>query len=163
MTNAPADEPVYFDAVLRPNRSLGPRGFALLMGAIALASFATGVAFLSAGAWPVLGFFGLDVLLIYIAFRASYRSARGFETVRLTAGGVEVRRVDAAGRAVSWRAPAHWLRVDLDKLDEYRSRLVLRTHGRACQVGAFLAPEERAALAAALAAAVGRLKRGEAP
>jgi uncharacterized membrane protein len=50
----------------------------IALGAI---SFITGVLFLAAGAWPVLGFFGLDVLLVYIAFRLNYRSGRLYETL----------------------------------------------------------------------------------
>ena len=67
----PSRETVYFDAVLHPHRSLGPRGFAILMGALGALSLISGIVFLSAGAWPVFGFFGLDVLIMYIAFTGS--------------------------------------------------------------------------------------------
>ena len=70
------DEVIYFDAVLTPNRSLSPRGFAVLMTVVGVASFACGVAFLSMGAFPVVGFFGLDALAVYIAFRSSFRRQR---------------------------------------------------------------------------------------
>ena len=72
---ADAEEPA-FSAVLTPHRSLGPRGFLLLMAAVAVASFTTGLVFLLAGAWPVIAFLAADVLLIYWAFLLSYRSGR---------------------------------------------------------------------------------------
>src|SRR5260221_5022737 len=79
-----ADAPVLFDVLLMPNRSLPPLGFALLMAAVSLLSFGAGVTFYLIGAWPVIGFLGLDVALIYIAFRVSFRSMRASETLRLT-------------------------------------------------------------------------------
>src|SRR5690348_16343440 len=73
-----------FRAILHPHRSLEPKGFLILMLAIGGVSFLMGMAFLIMGAWPVLGFFGLDVLLIYVAFRLNYRAARAYEVVELT-------------------------------------------------------------------------------
>src|SRR3990170_5354938 len=95
-------EPVLFDAVLQPHRSLGPVGFALLMGAVAAVGFGTGVVFLMAGAWPVFGFCGLEVLLIYVCFRLNYRSGGLFERVRLTGAALTVERRDWRGRARLW-------------------------------------------------------------
>jgi uncharacterized membrane protein len=149
-------ERIYFDAVLRPNRSLGARGFVLLMAALAALSFAGGVAFVSVGAWPVFGFLGLDIALIYVAFRASYRSGRLAETVRLTDAALEVRRIDAYGRAAAWRVPPTWLRVEIDNAGEHDCRLTLRSHGESVILGAFLAPQERSELATALRAALAR-------
>jgi uncharacterized membrane protein len=153
---------VYFDAELRPNRSLGARGFVALMAGLAAISFGAGIAFVSIGAWPVAGFFGLDVLLVYAAFRVSYRGARLSERIRVTETEIEVRRIDAYGRAQVWRAPAHWLQVRLEEPQEHHSRLILRTHGQSVAVGAFLAPEERATLAGAIKDALGRRRAGPA-
>ena len=81
-----------FDAVLHPHRSLSPSGFVILMVAVSLVCFAAGVAFALIGAWPVFGFFGLDVLLIYFAFRINYRWGRMYETVVLTEDTLTVER-----------------------------------------------------------------------
>ena len=81
--NAPADEPALFCALITPHRSLGGAGFLVLMAAIGGVSFAAGIVFLILGAWPVVGFFGLDVVLIYWAFRINYRAARAYEATQL--------------------------------------------------------------------------------
>ena len=73
-----------FDAELRPHRSLSPQGFLWLMGGICLFSFSAGLAFFLVGAWPVIGFLGADVLLIFFAFRVNYRRAHMRETLKLT-------------------------------------------------------------------------------
>lgn len=150
---APAAEaaaPPSFDAVLHPQRSLSPSGFLSLMLVLAGISFTAGIAFLSVGAWPVLGFFGLDVLLVYAAFRLNYRSGRAYQTVQLTPTELVVRDVDPRGRERSWRFEPTWLRVELEEPPGPRSPLALCSHGGTLVIGAFLTPEEKRDFAAAL-------------
>ena len=85
--NATGREPTLFSAILTPHRSLGGAGFLVLMLAVIIVSFASGLFFFLIGAWPVMGFLGLDVLLIYWAFRISYRTADAFEEVTVTPTG----------------------------------------------------------------------------
>lgn len=150
--------PVFFDAVLYPHRSLPPEGFVVLMLLLSGVSFAAGVSFVLMGAWPIVGYFGLDVLLVYIAFRASYRSARMHEWVRLTEDTLTVERVGRRGERRRWQFQPFWLRVVLEERDE-TNRLVLTSHGRELVVGGFLAPAERRNLAAALKEALVRWRR----
>ena len=150
--------PVFFDAVLHPHRSLPPQGFTLLMLVLSVVSFAAGVSFVFLGAWPIFGYFGLDVLLVYLAFRASYRSARMHEWVRLTAETLTVERVSQRGERRRWQFQPFWLRVVLEEQEE-TNRLVLASHGRELVVGGFLAPAERRSLAVALKQALGRWRR----
>src|SRR5262245_29933371 len=91
--NDPNGEPTIFSAVLTPNRSLGPTGFLIFMLVLGGISFTAGMMFLIAGAWPVCGFFGLDVLLVYWAFRVNYRTARAYEVVRVTPSELTLRKV----------------------------------------------------------------------
>ncbi len=147
--------PVFFDAVLYPHRSLPPRGFMLLMLLLSVVSFAAGVSFMLLGAWPIFGYFGLDVLLIYLAFRASYRSARMHERVSLTEATLTVERVSQYGERRRWQFQPFWLRVVLEEQEE-SNRLVLASHGRELVVGGFLAPAERRNLALALKEALSR-------
>ena len=143
--------PAPFDAVLYPNRSLGPFGFHLLMAAIVLVSGGIGAAFVIVGAWPVTGFLGLDVLLVYLAFRWNYRQGRRAEFIHLRGDELEVRRVEPNGQRREWRFDAHWVRVTLDDADR---QLHLSSHGRGLVVGSFLSPQERVEVARALRVAL---------
>lgn len=147
----PPVHPVYFDALLTPHRSLGPRGFAVLMAGLALVSFIAGAAFVSLGAWPVTGFFGLDLALVYLAFRLNYRGGRLTELVRLDAHDLIVRRVTPRGAVYAWRFEPTWVRVERW---EAPPALALRSHGRRLVLGRHLNEEERDRIAQRLTAAL---------
>jgi uncharacterized membrane protein len=144
----------FFSAVLLPHRSLGRKGFLVLMGFISALSFLTGVGFYLLGAWPVLGFFGLDVLLIYGAFRLNYRAARLYETVELTDRELRVTRVHPSGRAESWVFNPYWVRLELEESETSANRLSLRSHGRVLRFASFLSNDEKRDFAHALDAAL---------
>ncbi len=152
---SPAEAPL-FDAELRPHRSLSPRGFLLLMTAIGTLSFCAGLGFFLAGAWPVIGFLGLDVLLIYLAFKASYRSGRLVERLQLTPQQLIVGRTWPSGRHRAWNFQPYWLQVDYAKQPQHDSQLVLCSHGQSLVIGSFLTKEERGEVAEALRAALAR-------
>ena len=148
----PAERPpALFDAVLYPNRSLGRFGFHLLMAAIVLVSAAIGAAFVLAGAWPVTGFLGADILLLYLAFCWNYRQGRRAEFIQLDGAELVVRRVEPSGHRREWRFDAHWVRV---AVDDASHQLTLSSHGRSLEVGAFLSPKERREVGGALRAAL---------
>lgn len=149
-----ASSPFLLDATLTPHRSLTPRAFMVLFGAFGVASFTTGLIFASMGAWPVLGFFGIDVLLFYIAFRMSYRQARHCEIVRVTRQQLTVRRVQPDGRQKVWSFEPAWARVELHRPEEHDCRLEIASGRRSLTLGTFLAPEERVAFAADLRRAI---------
>jgi uncharacterized membrane protein len=160
---APCGPAMPFDAVLYPHRSLAPLGFQVLMAAIVLASVALGAGFVLAGAWPVTGFLGLDVLLLYLAFRWNYRAGRCAELIRLDQDGLCVRQVRPDGRTRAWRFEPHWVRVTIDDPPRHDSQLVLSSHGRALAIGAFLTAAERAEVAEALRAALATHRRLDNP
>lgn len=154
-----ADRQVYFAAALRPNRSLGRRGFWILMAVTSAFAFGIGTAFMLIGAWPVLGFCGLEIALLYWAFRANYRGGRGGEKLRLTGKMMEVTRISPYGRERHWRFEPTWLQVLIDEPPEHHSKLELASHGRSLEIGAFLTPEERLQVAHALRDALARWRR----
>ena len=158
MTEAASDPTPQFETVLRPHRSLSPHGFLCLMLVVAGVSFVTGVAFVMLRAWPVTGFFALDALLIYGAFRLSYRSGRMRETIRLVGDDVTIERVGVRGEVQHWRFQAFWLRIRLIEIGSRDNRLLLASHGRELAVGSFLTSDERRALAAGLDAALTRYR-----
>jgi uncharacterized membrane protein len=162
-TTAETASTVFFDAVLHPHRSLPPRGFALVMAVLGGASFCMSVGCVLIGAWPITGFFGLDVLLVYVAFRLSYRSARLPEHVRLTEDDLSVERVGVRGDRRRWQFQPFWLRIVLEERDEDSNRLVLTSHGRSLVLASFLGPAERRRLALQLKDALARWRRSITP
>ena len=147
--------PIYMDAELRPNRSLSMSGFQLVMIVMAVASFAVGCLFLSIGAWPVIGFFGLDVLLLWLAFRASYRAgARERERVRVTAARVDVARDDAKGQTRWWTASPYFARVEVVEAEDAHPEISLRAGPDRLPLAVCLSPHERLGFAKALEAAL---------
>ncbi len=149
-----------FSATLTPHRSLSKKGFLILMGALSALSFVTGLAFAWTGAWPVLGFFGLDVALIYLAFKLSYRSGRLYERVDLDRERLTVVRVHPSGKVERYEFPAYWVRVLLELLPDGRNDLRLTSHGRVVPLGRFLTNEERDSFATALQTALRRARAG---
>lgn len=147
-----------FEAVLYPNQPLGRAGFIVLMLGVSSVSVAMGVAFVLVGAWPVAGFFGLDVLLLYLAFRAVRRQALRRELIRLDSSGLYVRRIEADGTAKDWRFEPYWVRVDMDDPPRNNSLLTLVSHGLRVRVGTFLTLEDRLDLARALRNALNRYR-----
>ncbi len=155
------DGELLFDAILRPHRSLSAFGFLLLMGVLSTVSFVAGMVFLLQGAWPVMGFFGLEIALIYGAFKLNYRSGRVVETVQLGREELLVRRIDPKGRVFSWTFHPNWLRVKMDDPPEHKSQLELTSHGRRLIIGAFLTPEERLDVAKELRTALSHWREPE--
>ena len=148
--DAASTTPVLFERVLWPHRSLPPRGFRMLMLGLGLLSLAAGIGFVSVGAWPICGFFGLDIALLYLAFRLSYRSARQRETLRLADDQFTVERVGVYGERRQWRFQPFWLRIVLEERPDESNRLLLASHGKSLAIGDFLAPAPRRELAATL-------------
>ena len=146
-TAAKPDDRVLFEAVVYPHRSLSKFGFLLVMGLMAVCSFTLGTAFYLAGAWPVVGFLGLDVLIVYVAFRLNYRHARAYETLTLRSSRLDVVQVNAAGRIRRAALQPYWLSVVLEKASGRTPWLVLRSHGRGLEIAAFLPEEEKETLA----------------
>lgn len=156
----PAEAPApLLDVVVYPHRSLSPTGFLVLMAVLCACSFTVGLIFYLSGAWPVVGFLGLDVLIVYVAFRLNYRAGRAYETVRLTREALEITRVDPAGRGRRITLQPYWLAVDMDDPPRHHSRLTLRTHGRRLEIGSFLTPDEKLDLARALRRALEQTRR----
>ena len=153
MSDMPSDK-VIFATTVAPYRSLPPRSLAWIMVGLAAFAFCSGIGFVLAGAWPVTGFFGFDIALLYLAFRLSYRSARQRESLRLTQEALDVERVGVHGERQQWRLEPTWLRVTIDENRQGRGRLLLSSRGRTIGLGAFLGSEDRHRLADDLKAAL---------
>jgi uncharacterized membrane protein len=156
-------EPTIFSALITPPRSLGQAGFVIVMGLMAGVSFVAGMVFLLMGAWPVFGFFGLDVLLLYIAFRINYRAAAAYEQVTVTPSELTVRKVSHRGQVREWTLNPLWVRLEKVIHEEFGiERLFLVTRGKKLTIAGFLGPKEKESFAQALSQALGEARRGPA-
>jgi uncharacterized membrane protein len=154
-------EPTIFSAVLRPHRSLRNVGFIVLMLVYGIFSFVAGVAFMAMGAWPVFGFCGVDVLLLYLAFRINYARAAAYEEVTVTPSALTVRKVNHRGRVREYVLNPLWVRIEKETHEAYGlERLLLVSRGRKLPLVSFLGPDEKSAFADALGRALGEAKRG---
>ncbi len=145
-----------WSVTLTPHRSLTREGFVALMLVILLINLAGGLLFLVSGAWPVVGFMGLDVVLIWWAFRQNYADARHAERITVREDLVTVQRVSPDGVQETLEFNRRWLKVELefDEAREIVGRLLLVYRGALTEVGSFLGRDERQSLSKALRSAL---------
>jgi uncharacterized membrane protein len=157
----PVAEPKLFSALLTPHRSLNRTGFVVLMTFVSVVSFAAGCVFWWMGAWPVFGFFGLDVLVIHWAFRINFRRAAASEEITVTVSELRVRRVSHRGHVMEWVLNPLWVQFEQKSHAEFGiEHLYLVSRGRRVSIGNFLGPDEKASFAKALVVALNTAKRG---
>jgi uncharacterized membrane protein len=157
---AAVDRPV-FDATITPHRSLGQSGFRLVMSLVCLTSIVASVPFVLLGAWPVAGFFGLDILALFIAFKANFNAGRAFERIVVTPLEVVLRQVSHRGKEAIWRSNPVWTKLEREHVEDYGlMRLALVSRGRSVAVAAALSPQEREGFAQALGVALAKARRG---
>jgi uncharacterized membrane protein len=155
------EQPRLFSALLTPHRSLNHTGFVVLMSFVSVVSFAAGIVFCWMGAWPVLGFFGLNVLVIYWAFRINFRRASASEEITVTPSELRIRRISHRGHVVEWVLNPLWVQLDQTSDEEFGiERLYLVSRGRRVSIASFLGPDEKASFAKALVAALHAARRG---
>jgi uncharacterized membrane protein len=151
MNDAPVPA-VHFATSLSPHRSLSPEGFKWLIRGAVAANLAIGLPMYFLGAWPVMGFMGLDVFLLWYMFKRSYLDARRSETLLLTDRELIVDRRSPDGEREEHRLDAYWLKIDLGE------RLVLSSRGQRVVIGRFLSPDERARVADQLKSALAAMR-----
>lgn len=150
-----------FSATIRPHRSLGPRGFRTMMAICAAIAAAATLRFVALGFWPVGGFFALDLLGLYVAFRISYRRAHAFEEIVLTRIELVCRKVGHTGREAVWRLNPLWTRLRRETDDEFGlQRLALVSRGERIVIAGELSPGEREHFADEFGRALADVKRG---
>lgn len=155
------NEAELFSARLTPHRSLSRTGFLVLMAFVSVVSFAAGMAFLWMGAWPVFGFFGLDALAIYWAFRIYFRRAKACEEIRVTPSQLHVRRISHRGHVVEFTFNPLWVQLDRERHAEFGiEHLYLVSRGRRISIGGFLGADEKESFSNALMTALQAARRG---
>lgn len=115
---------------------------------------------MSAGAWPVIGFFGLDILAIYIAFKLSYRSAKLREEVTVSRSKLEIRKIAPSGRMRQHLFNPLWSKFNVARHDEIGiTAMAVASRGESVPIGGFLNPDDRESFAKAFARALATAKR----
>jgi len=150
---------VYLDAVLEPPRSLSTRGLNRVMLILGVFSAVFGLSFLLVGAWPVVGFLGVEILALWLVFRWSFRAQTARTYVRVTADEVDVRKVDGWGRERRASMASHFARVEFDRTATGPNALRLATSRTAYPLGEFLTPRERETFARRLMQAISDARR----
>lgn len=158
LPEAPAG-PLFMDAVLAPNRSLPNPGFIALMAVLAGMSFVAGLVYLRMGAWPVPFFFGIDVLLVWLAFRISYRDGRRREIIRISRERILVHRQHPNGATRHYVLPTAWTQVKVHHAGKHDTAVELSASGKRLLVGSFLSPPERPDLGEAIDRALSRARK----
>ncbi|BCW87032.1 hypothetical protein sos41_01580 [Alphaproteobacteria bacterium SO-S41] len=141
---------VYFDATLRPSRSLDRRGFVLLLSLLTALNLVVALRLAASGGWPILPFLGLDIAGLAFAFALNYRSGRLAEHIRLSGDALTVTHVDPGGAAKDWAFEPAWVRVALHERPHGAGRVTITTNGKGVAVAEFLTQGERQDIAAAL-------------
>jgi uncharacterized membrane protein len=145
-----------FSVTIFPHRSLAPKGFAILLIAVAFINLAGGIVLWHIGAWPVIGFMGLDVALIWFALHWNYRQAYRHEQITVTAAELRLSRYfrDRVLEQVTFPRIFAYVELEQDRDRDLTGRLLLRSKGSSYEIGSFLGAHERLALAQALGKAL---------
>lgn len=149
------NEKIWFEQILFPQRSLGKTGFRILMSIIVMLSAGIGIMFYHLGAWPISGFFGLDVLLIYTAFKIQYRDGKASEIITLAGETLTISRIDHKGRREDFSFNSYWVNVSMSCPPNVprnigETYIEARSHGRGTFFGTYLTQEKRTELMHAL-------------
>ncbi len=121
-----------------PYRSLSKKSFRNLMIAVCFIFFSIGIFFWSLGAWPVFGFLGLDVLLLYMAFKINYKSGDIFENLKLSNSKLVVTRSFPSGKSQTWNLEAYWTKVEILNTFSNDQKLVIKSKEKVVMLGSFL-------------------------
>jgi uncharacterized membrane protein len=149
-----------FAAELTPHRSLTPRGLRIVIGLVAALAALPGLIFFSLGAWPVVGFMGLDVIAIAFALRTAMRREKRRQQLTLWADRLELVATDNKGTVAKTRFNPNSVRLVIDRdFNERTTALKLRTSKGETEIGAFLTQDDKSSLAKAFGTAL-RKARG---
>ncbi|WP_417815003.1 DUF2244 domain-containing protein [Thalassospira alkalitolerans] len=150
MPAVPRAEKPIFRIDLHPPRSLSGRAARNIVILLACATSIIGLIFWAVGAWPVVGFLGVDVVLLALAFYFSFRAARAGERIELRQGNLRVTRISAHGVRQEFDFQPYWLQVVLERGEDDQCQLYLRSHGKRFEIGGFLGADEKTDLAGKL-------------
>jgi len=147
-----------FHALLYPNRSLTNDGFKRVLALVIGVNLMNAFIYFTVGAWPVAFFCGVDILIVWIAFKISYAQGRKHERVMLTDEALWISRVLPSGHETRWKLSPYWAKISIERPVEHDTQLKITEKGRTLILGSFLSPRERGELATALDKALAALR-----
>jgi len=148
MTCVAGGEAAEYVYTARRNNSLSTSGRRLVFAFILTVSFGIAAAFsLVLGAWPILPFAGVEMAVLYVAFRYIDRHAGDYERITIRGDSVAVEVRDGSDLAC-FELNRYWAQV---VCEHEGTRLALRSHGREIEVGRHLCDEQRLEMARGLA------------
>ena len=112
-----------------------------------------GISFYVLGAWPVLGFMGFEILLIYIAFKILFYKNKFYEHIILDNEKLNILFKKKNKIIKKIELEPTWVQVKIEKIYENEDTLILSSHGKKIILANYLIPEERLKLA-------GKIKSG---
>lgn len=139
-----------FVITLWPYRSLSQKGFKILMICLGSLMSLIALVFFLLGAWPVIGFLGAEIVIVWLAFKINYRAGQIIERVEISAQRVQVTRINWRGNQTHLCLESPWVRAELQQTPDQRPKLYLRAHAKKMEIGAFMPPVEKSGLAKAL-------------
>ena len=139
-----------YSITLNPHRSLTKIGFITMMLLLFVFSFTTGIIFMLKGAWPVFGFFGLDVLLVYLFFKLNFKSGENSEKIHLTNKNLIIEKYSSKKLEKKYIFDANWLKIKILNPKSHLSKLKISSRKESLIVGSFLRPEERVEVSTSL-------------
>ena len=138
-----------FSVLLKRNCSISPAALARVFALLVAVTLGIGIGFAAAGAWLVLPFAGIEVVVLAAAFVANGRHAADYERIQRAGERLTV-EVSAAGRTERHEMHVRTTRVRTAR-EGRAARVLLSSNGRDLEVGRHLDEQTRAALAAELA------------
>ena len=131
---------------LWPNRSLNKKYFYIVMLATFVAMMITVIPFIGTQTFFVMvPFSSITLIILFLSILLNYKSGKLYESIRIWPDLIEVKRYEINGTRKEWNANPYWTKVKLYKKGQkIQNYLTLTGNGREVEVGAFLAPNERA-------------------
>jgi uncharacterized membrane protein len=142
---------------LSPNRSETLRSVYIIVGLLLCLFIPIGLVFSLLGAWPVFGFMGIELGLLYFAFRCNQKDSRAYERLSLNNNSLVVERHNPWRGYESWTFQPQWLQVKLDHLNEHEANLTLNSKGKHLAFGIYLTSNEKSDVADLLLTALKRV------
>ena len=144
-----------FREVIRiwPHRSLSKRGFAIVMLVLGSLAFTIGLGFFLLGAWPVVGFLGLEFFVVWLVFKLNYHAAKKNQSVTVTGTEVQINTTYPNGAKESVSYPTAWVKIKVTPQgsptikSRYQQKITASSHGQSTIIADFIHPAETTHLA----------------